>query len=115
MTLEIILTIVFAVLTIIGAVVSYYLYFKNKITAAINGEIDDAEIDGKVGEEKMAEVITQLKKLIPAILRPFITDEMLQTLVQAAFDKIESYAEKQAKKQTNATEEIKTEATDENT
>lgn len=96
--LELILTIVFAILTVVGIGFSYYFYIKSKINAAIAGKIDEAEIDGKVGEEKKAEVIAQLQKLIPTILKPFITPAMLDALVQAAFDKIEEYAKKQVEK-----------------
>ena len=45
MTWEIILTVVFAILTIAGILVSYYFYVKNKITKAIADEVDNAEID----------------------------------------------------------------------
>lgn len=96
--LELILTIVFALLTIVGIGFSYYFYIKAKITAAIAGQIDNAEIDGEVGATKKAEVIAQLQKLIPTILKPFITPAMLDALVQAAFDKIENYARKQVEK-----------------
>ena len=45
MTWEIILTVVFAILSIAGILVSYYFYVKNKITKAIADEVDSAEID----------------------------------------------------------------------
>lgn len=98
MTWEIILTIVFAVLSIAGILVSYYFYIKGKITKAIADEVDNAETDDTEGPKKKAEVITQLQKLIPAVLKPFITYKMLDALVQSVFDGIERYAKKQVEK-----------------
>lgn len=104
MTWENILTVVFAILTIAGILVSYYFYVKNKITKAIADEVDNAEIDDVEGPAKKAEVIAQLQKLIPAVLKPFITYKMLDELVQTVFDGIERYAKKQVKKTENKDE-----------
>lgn len=79
--------------------VSYYLHVKNRILAKITAEIDEEEIDGVSGATKKAEVITQLQKLIPAVIKPFITVKVLDALVQIAFERIESYAKKQVEKQ----------------
>ena len=103
--LETILSIVFAILTIIGTFVSYYFYIKTKITAQIAAGIDNVEIDGKAGEEKKAEVIEQLKKLVPKVLKPFFTTAVLDSLVEQIFASVKSYAikkaqEEQAKKET---------------
>lgn len=98
MTWEIILTIVFAIFTIAGILVSYYFYIKSKITKAIADEVDNAEIDDIEGPKKKAEVIAQLQTLIPAVLKPFITYAMLDKLVQTVFDGIERYAKKQVAK-----------------
>ena len=105
MTWEIILTVVFAILTIAGILVSYYFYVKNKITKAIADEVDNAGIDDVEGPAKKAEVIAQLQKLIPAVLKPFITYKMLDALVQTVFDGIERYAKKQVKKKAEKTDE----------
>ena len=67
MTWEIILTVVFAILTIVGIFVSYYFYVKNKITKAIAGEIDNAEVDDVEGPKKKAEVIAQLQTLMTCL------------------------------------------------
>ena len=105
MTWEIILTVVFAILTIAGILVSYYFYVKNKITKAIADEVDNAENDDVEGYAKKAEVIAQLQKLIPAVLKPFITYKMLDALVQTVFDGIERYAKKQVTKKAEKTDE----------
>ena len=50
----------------------------------------------------MALAISEVKKLIPAPARLFFTDNVLETIIQKAFDGIEAYAEKQAKKAQNS-------------
>lgn len=105
MNWEIVLTIVFAILSIAGILVSYYLGIKNKITKAIADEVDKAEIDEVDGPAKKAEVIAQLQKLIPAVLKPFITYNMLDRLVQTVFDGIERYAKKQVVKKEDKKDE----------
>ena len=72
---------------------------------AIADEVDNAETDDTEGPKKKAEVITQLQKLIPAVLKPFITYKMLDALVQTVFDGIERYAKKQVKKKAEKTDE----------
>lgn len=111
MNSELILTIVsvvLGILTIVGILFSYYFYVKKKLSYAVAGQIDEAENKDECGAAKKAEVIAQLKKLIPAIFKPFISDAALDALVQAAFDKIEEYAKKQVEKK------AKKEACDEN-
>lgn len=96
MTIWEILSIVFAALTAVGGFVSYYFYIRNKIQKQIAAEIDNAESEDKIGEEKMAQVVSALKQLVPVILKPFITDSLIESLVQTAFNAIEAYAKKQA-------------------
>ena len=114
MTVGEILSIVFAVLTVAGGFVSYYFYIRNKIQKQIAAEIENAEDEDTVGAEKMAQVVATLKKLVPIILKPFITDSLIESLVQAAFNAIEAYAKKQVEKSLSADEEETEEATDEN-
>lgn len=99
-TLKIILNILVAVAAVVLAFVGYYFYVKNKIQAALNGEINDEE--NSEAEAKHQEVVERLQALVPAVLKPFLTQKVLTALVQAAFDKIEEYAAKQvAKKETD--------------
>jgi hypothetical protein len=105
MNVETILAIVFAILSIVGIVLSYYFYVRNKISTAITSQVDNAEDLEVEGEKKKAEVVLQLKNIIPVILKPFISDALLESLVQAAFDKIESYAKKQAAKKAKKSED----------
>lgn len=110
MTVGEILSIVFAVLTVVGGFVSYYFYIRNKLQKQIAAEIEGAEDADSIGEEKMAQVVSALKQLVPAILKPFITDNLIESLVQAAFNSIEAYAKKQIEKKSTTEQE----ASDEN-
>lgn len=104
MTIGEILSIVFAVITVALGFISYYFYIRNKLQKQIATEIDSAENLDEVGAEKMASVVSALKQLVPAILKPFITDNLIQSLVQAAFDSITAFAQKQVEKESNVTE-----------
>lgn len=97
---EKIISIVALVLVFVALCVGYYFYIKSKINEAVSGSINDAESLEAGGEAKKAEAVTQLSALVPAVLKPFITDKMLGAIVQAAFDKIEAYAKKQIQKKT---------------
>ena len=95
---EIILNVVLAVLSAVFAGLSYYLQLKKKIVEQANAEISNAEDVSKLGAEKMAYVVSQLKGIVPKAVRFLFTDKVLERIVQAAFDKIEEYAQKQAAK-----------------
>lgn len=98
-TLQIVINVVLAIAAVVLAFVGYYFYVKNKILATLNGEISDEENSKAKAEAKRQEVVERLQALVPAVLRPFLTQKVLTALVQAAFDKIEEYAAKQAAKQ----------------
>ena len=94
-----ILSIVFAVLTVVGTFVAYYFKAKNTIIAAANGAINNAEDSGKPGNEKFEMAVDELYALIPAAVKPFISREFIGTLTQKAFDEIDKFAKKQADKE----------------
>ena len=96
-----ILSIVMTVLTVISTVVGYYFNIKQKLLDAVNGKIDEAEIDELDGEQKMEYVVSELYKLVPATYRGIFNKSFIKKLVQKAFDKIENYAEKQVNKKTS--------------
>lgn len=98
MGLNDILTIVFAVLSLVGTFVSFYFKVKSDIIKAANDAINNAEVSNKTGEEKLAIAVAQVLALVPAILKPFLTESVVEKLVQMAFDKIEDYAKKQVAK-----------------
>lgn len=98
MTTAEIINVVLSVLSVVVSFVGYYFYVKQKIAKAATEAVNDAEQDGKTGEEKKEMAVTQVYALIPAIYKPFITRAVVEGLVQAAFDKIEDYAKKQLNK-----------------
>jgi len=98
MKAEIIINLILGILAIVASFVGWYFYVKGKAYKAAEGAVDDAEQDGKTGAEKLEIATDQVYAIIPVVLKPFITKDIVRDIVQAAFDKIEAYAEKQVKK-----------------
>lgn len=98
MNTSIIFTIVSSLLGILGAIGSYYFYVKSKLNQLTIDVINIAENTDKVKHEKMELAIQELKRLLPPGASLFITDSLLQDIIQTAFDKIEEYAQKQQPK-----------------
>ena len=112
-TYEIIMTI----LAVIFGGLSLYVGSKKKIGDVVAEFIDQAEEIYKdstqSGGEKFEWVITKIYSIIPTALKPFITRELISTVVQKTFDFMESYAKKQLDKVVDkvipeTTEETKT-------
>lgn len=99
---HIIINIVLTIAAVVLAFVGYYFYIKNKILATLNGEISDEEDSKAKAEAKLQEVVERLQPLVPTVLKPLLTQKVLEALVQAAFDKIEEYAAKQVAKKSNS-------------
>lgn len=97
-TISDILTIVFAVITIFGSLITYYLNIKNKITKTAVGLINDVEASEEEVANKKQTVIDQLYKLVPPAFKFVLTKKRLDVLVQLLFDKIEAYAKQQKEK-----------------
>ncbi len=93
---DIILDIILAVLGVLMAFTAYYLDIKRKIVEAAGAEISNAQDVTTDNEKRMAYVVGQLKKLIPAPLRFLFTDDAIKKIAQGAFDKIKEYAKKHA-------------------
>lgn len=101
MSVEAIINIILGVLSIAVTFLSYYLYIKAKITSAAVGAINEAEMEDKTGEEKMEFAVAQVYALVPKILKPILTKEVIKQLIQMAFDKIKAFAIKQNKESSN--------------
>lgn len=91
--------------TVLFAIAGFFIeYFKTKqaVTAKAAEMINQAETVykdvAKAGGKKMRYVCVQLHNLVPGPLKPFITEELIESMVQAVFDKIEDYAKKQLDK-----------------
>lgn len=98
MKAEAIINLIFGVIAVVASFVGWYFYIKGKAYKAAEGAVDNAEQDGKTGAEKLEIATDQVYAIIPVVLKPFITKEIVRGIVQAAFDKIESYAKKQVEK-----------------
>lgn len=99
---KVILQIVEIVAFIVGGFVISYLRTSSVVRGFLAELIADAEemfsTVEKSGAQKMAWVIAQLIEHLPAWLKPFLTAEKLQAIVQGVFDKINAYADIQVAK-----------------
>jgi replicative DNA helicase len=86
------------ILAVVATFVAYYFKTKQAIIAAANGAINSAEDTEKAGKEKFEQAVNDIVALIPAVLKPFISRELVEVIVQKAFDEIDEFAEKQANK-----------------
>lgn len=93
---EIIINIVLVVLSVVFAFIAYYLDTKKNIVEAAGAEISNAQDATTDNAERMAYVVAQLKKIVPAPLRFIFTDKIIEKIAQTAFDKIKEYAKKHA-------------------
>lgn len=87
---------------IVGGFVISYLRTSEVVHKFVAALIADAEelyanVE-KSGAQKMAWVIEQIYAYVPAWLKPFLTAEKIQAIVQAVFDKIKAYADIQVSK-----------------
>lgn len=98
MNWEPILTIVSSVLTIIATILGYYQHIKKRLEQQALDAINRAEETDKIGAEKMQDAINMVYDMIPAVARPFISEKMIEIVIQNVFDKVEEYAQKQIKK-----------------
>ena len=98
MKAEIIVTIVSIVCTIVSILCGYYIYIRKKIEQEALDAINKAEDTDKIGKEKMAEAVETIYNILPACVRPFISKDMIELVVQGVFDKMEEYVRKQVKK-----------------
>lgn len=98
MKAEIIITIVSIVCTIVSILCGYYIYIRKKIEQEALDAINKAEDTDKIGKEKMAEAVETIYNVLPACVRPFISKDMIEVIVQRVFDKMEEYVRKQVKK-----------------
>lgn len=92
---EMLLTILASICTVVALFISYYFYIKRKIEAEVPGAINGAEDTGMSGSEKFTEAVDCIYSLVPVVVKPFITRNLVETLVQEVFDKMEEYARKQ--------------------
>ncbi len=75
---------------------SIYYQTNTKIGCYVAKLIDEAERvyedTAKSGGEKFEWVVNALYGMVPALLKPFITRQVLESLVQGTFDAMQQYA-----------------------
>lgn len=88
-------------LCVLGYITSYIRTKTNLINKAgelINTAEDNYKSTTKQGEAKFTTVCNWLMDMIPAPLKIFITRDMVEKIVQTAFDKMAEFANKQLDK-----------------
>lgn len=96
MTIEVVIELLkWLALFMLGAASLYY-QTNTKISCYVTKLIDEAEEvykdSAKAGGEKFEWVVSTLYGMIPSVLKPFISHQMLENLVQSTFDAMEKYA-----------------------
>ena len=79
-------------------ILSYYFKVKGTIQRESNKAINDAESTGVSGAEKFNTAVDQLMACVPTLLKPIISRNFVEVVVQNSFDVIDEYAKKQSKK-----------------
>ncbi len=96
-------TMIMGIVKIVAYIIlgGFALYFQtnSKLHKKVSAFIDEAEAayadTSKAGGRKFNYVVDRLYKLVPIAMKPFITRNMLESLVQEAFNVIEGYAKQQ--------------------
>lgn len=94
------------VMVVICAVTyGFMLYFKvrGNILGVVSELIALAEQTGMTGKEKMAQVVAELYKKVPAPLRKILSEKCLESIAQTIFDWMRKYAEEYNKQQDSGT------------
>lgn len=90
-TMQIVDIVVF-VLCIVVYVVMAYFRVRGNVVEMVAELIAAAETTGLAGSEKMAQVVARLAEIVPAPLKGFLTEKMLQSIAQRIFDWMKQYA-----------------------
>ena len=94
-----IISIVMGIVGFITTCLSYYFAIRYKIKSTCEDAINNAEESGQSGEEKLELAAEQVYAIIPTVAKPFFSKALVRRLVQATFDKIKAFAEKQNMKE----------------
>jgi hypothetical protein len=93
-----IIEIILGIFTIVLTFISYYYAVKNNLQKAAGDAVNSAERNELEGKEKMAIAVEQIYDIVPTVLKPLFTREMIEKIVQEVFDKMQAFAKKQAEK-----------------
>ena len=95
--LDIILNIIYLMVTFFGLCFSYYFKVRTTLSEQINKAINDAEDLDAIGAEKLEAATNQVMEYVPVVVKPFLPRNVVKQLIQNSFDIIEAYAKKQTK------------------
>ena len=102
MNTELIISVLQVAAYIIIGGMALYLQTKGNLKAKASVLIAEAEATykdaTKAGGEKFEWVVSSLYAIIPAVLKPLISRQMLESLVQSTFDAMQRYAKMQLDK-----------------
>lgn len=98
MTKSEIISLVISLLAVAVTLVSYYFYIKQKLRESALNAINSAENADAAGAEKMRLAVDQVYALVPPLLKPVISRELVGQLIQAVFDKMQEFAKKNLQK-----------------
>ena len=94
--------IIVTILMVVGGYLVSYFKTKNTLIEEAKNAINSAEQayqdTAKAGGQKMEWVVDYLYTLVPVMIKPFISRDMVQKLVQAAFDAMKKFADSQLDK-----------------
>lgn len=93
-----IISLVLGIVGFITTCLSYYFAIRYKIKSSCEDAINNAEDSGESAEGKLELAVEQVYAIIPAIVKPIFTKAIVRQMVQATFDKIKAFAEKEKEK-----------------
>lgn len=83
------------ILSIVMTFLTSYFHSSKKLQELANRAINEAETafegTSKKGQQKFEFALMKLHSHVPAVLRPFITREMLSKMLQSAFDEVATF------------------------
>ena len=97
--LEEILLIISSLVSVVAICLGYYKFIRKKLETGALDAINKAELTGYPGAEKMQYAVDAVYNIVPAVLKPFFTKELIEVIIQGVFDKMEEYARQQLKEE----------------
>lgn len=95
MNITTIVTILVILALIVGIVVGGYFYFRNKSLEEIRTQVyqlflyaEHTYVESDSGKQKMKYVISLARGLLPKWIQTFISDEVLENMIQLWFDAV---------------------------
>jgi hypothetical protein len=95
--LEEILLIISSLVSVVAICLGYYRYIRKKLETGAVDAINKAELTAYPGVEKMQYAVDIVYNIVPAVLKPFFSRDVIEVMIQGVFDKMEEYARQQIK------------------